>query len=449
MKITLKSKIDIAFALLATVFAILIYLTYSQAMIINDNREIINDARNINTVFEKVLSSISDVETGARGYVITGQENYLSVYKAGDTNVDGWMDSLREIGNNDSMFTKRLHGLDRLIKAKKAISKTVVDTRRDLGMEKASQIVKTGRGRQVMDSIRTYISKYQKEQVALLSKKLEETEDTRKLRNISFGLFVLFTVFFGFVTYRKIRENAKKITNDGTLQAKLSEELAFQNLQLNDFANITSHNLRSSAANMTSLIEIAEEKSTLEDYKMIFEMMKKVSGNLNDSLNELIEILHIKRNTSVEKENLSFEEVLTTVTETLQGEILKSEATIISDFSGAPHVLFSKIYLESIIQNLVGNALKYRSPERKPVVSVCTFKNAGRIILEVSDNGLGIDLNRYGHKIFGMHQVFHKHPEAKGIGLFMTKAQIESQGGKIEVQSNGTDGTTFSVYFPE
>ncbi|RYG24482.1 MAG: HAMP domain-containing histidine kinase, partial [Chitinophagaceae bacterium] len=266
---------------------------------------------------------------------------------------------------------------------------------------------------------------------------------------ISFGLFVLVTVFFGFIAYRKIRANAKKMINDGALQVKLSDELAFQNHQLNDFANITSHNLRSSAANMTSLIEIAEEKSTLEDYKMIFEMMKKVSGNLNDSLNELIEILHIKRNTSVEKETLHFEEIFTTVTETLQGEILKSEATVNADFSAARSVLFSKIYLESIVQNLIGNSLKYRSPERKPVVNVRTFRISGKIVLEVSDNGLGIDLTRYGHKIFGMHQVFHKHPDAKGIGLFMTKAQIESLGGKIEVQSNGVDGTTFSVYFPE
>jgi sensor histidine kinase regulating citrate/malate metabolism len=68
------------------------------------------------------------------------------------------------------------------------------------------------------------------------------------------------------------------------------------------------------------------------------------------------------------------------------------------------------------------------------------------IRLDVKDNGLGIDLERQGRKIFGMYKTFHKHPDARGIGLFLTKNQVGALGGRIDVDSKVDEGTVFSVY---
>jgi signal transduction histidine kinase len=67
--------------------------------------------------------------------------------------------------------------------------------------------------------------------------------------------------------------------------------------------------------------------------------------------------------------------------------------------------------------------------------------------LRFMDNGLGIDLDRYGSKLFGMYKTFHNLPEARGIGLFISKNQIEAMGGKIEVESEVNVGTTFTTFF--
>jgi sensor histidine kinase regulating citrate/malate metabolism len=91
--------------------------------------------------------------------------------------------------------------------------------------------------------------------------------------------------------------------------------------------------------------------------------------------------------------------------------------------------------------------MKYKSPDRDPVIKVRSEIQNGEILLHISDNGLGIDLERHGNKIFGMYQMFHKHPDAKGIGLFITKAQIENLGGTITVTSDGINGSTFTVNF--
>ncbi|RZJ70898.1 HAMP domain-containing sensor histidine kinase [Flavobacterium sp.] len=281
----------------------------------------------------------------------------------------------------------------------------------------------------------------------ILNEKMADTDENVKARNINFVLFVIATMILVVFAYSRIRLNAKQIILDGQIQSKLGEELAYQNQQLNDFANITSHNLRSSSSNMQSLVSLVDEESSIEEYKNIFAMMKKVAHNLHESLNDLIEILRIKKNKALEKESVSFDEVFDKVVGTLQGDILNHKASVTSDFAQVKTVMFSKIYLESVLQNLIGNAMKYKSPERLPEIKAWTQYIDGEIALHIQDNGLGIDLEKHGNKVFGMYQMFHKHPEAKGIGLFITKAQIENLGGTISVESDGKTGTTFIVKF--
>lgn len=446
-KISLKTSIDLTFAMFLIAFVVLAYSTYNRAQSVRENRLIVNHTSNINAVLEKILSSTIDIETGTRGYTITGDTSYLQVYKSGNKNLEIWIDSLHSMNETDALQLKKLDTIKQLIESRKIISAQVIKTREEQGIDEAISIVKKGRGKEVMDSIRTSITNYQNEAVRILSKNLSETEENVRARNTNFALFVIITFIVVVFAYIKIRRNAKQMILDKIIQENLMDELTVQNQQLNDFANITSHNLRSPASNITALISTIEENSSVEDYKMIFNMLKKVAQNLNDSLNQLMEVLHIKKNKIIDKELLPFQEIYTKILESLQGEILKSGAIIKADFSEIAHIEYSRIYLESIFHNLISNALKYRDKVRIPEISIKTETKNGNILLHIADNGLGIDLEKHAHKIFGMHQIFHNHPEAKGIGLFMTKTQIESMKGKITVDSKVNVGTTFTVQF--
>ena len=446
-RISLKTSIDLTFAVFLIAFIVLAFSTHNRAQSVKQNRLIVNRTSNINTVLEKILSSAIDIETGSRGFTITGDTSYLQVYKAGDKNLDVWIDSLRSMNETDVHQLKKLDTIEQLIESRKTISAHVVKTREEKGMEEAISIIKTGRGKEVMDSIRASIASYQNESVRILSENINEAEENVKARNANFLMFVIIAFIVVFFAYIKIRENAKQMVSDKIIQENLMNELTIQNQQLNDFANITSHNLRSPASNITALISTIEENSSVEEYQVIFEMLKKVAQNLNDSLNQLMEVLHIKKNKIIDKELLSFQEIYTKISESLQGEILKTGAIINVDFSEVAQVSYSRIYLDSIFHNLISNALKYRDAVRIPEIVIKTEKKNGAILLHVTDNGLGIDLEKHGHKIFGMHQIFHNHPDAKGIGLFMTKTQIESMKGKITVVSEVNVGTTFTVLF--
>lgn len=227
----------------------------------------------------------------------------------------------------------------------------------------------------------------------------------------------------------------------------VARELEEQNNQLDEFAHIISHNLRSPVGNIKALIGFLQPESTLEEYKLIFEKIKAVTGNLGETMNELMETLRIKKNTDLEKTELQFQDILTRVKQSLEGEIMAGKATIVSDFSSAPSLVYPKTYLESILQNLVSNAIKYRSPQREPRIEIRTQVRNGHTVLMVTDNGQGIDLERHGSKLFGLHKTFHEHAEARGVGLFLTRTQIEAMGGTIRAESKVDVGTKFIITF--
>ena len=130
---------------------------------------------------------------------------------------------------------------------------------------------------------------------------------------------------------------------------------------------------------------------------------------------------------------------------TLRANIEATDARINADFSAATEISYIPAYLESIFQNLLTNSLKYRHPDRNPVIKCHTFKDGSNIYLTFEDNGLGIDLDRYGEELFGMYKTFHLNKDAKGIGLFITRNQIEALGGSIQVASVVNAGTKFSI----
>jgi light-regulated signal transduction histidine kinase (bacteriophytochrome) len=137
------------------------------------------------------------------------------------------------------------------------------------------------------------------------------------------------------------------------------------------------------------------------------------------------------------------------VCENLEPDIKATNATINSDFRQVSSIRTVKKYLDSILFHLINNAIKYRHPDRAPVIVVKTERNDSEISIIVSDNGLGIDMHQFGGKIFSMYRRFHTHVEGKGIGLYLVKTQVEAIGGRIEVESVVEVGSTFKVYLKD
>ena len=228
---------------------------------------------------------------------------------------------------------------------------------------------------------------------------------------------------------------------------KQNKLLENANRKLSDFAHIASHNLRAPVSNLNSLLYFHKESNDPEDRYEIMEKLEITANNLNDTMNTLIDALKTKSDTREANEILTFRDVLDKTKETISTKIQESAAEISYDFDKAPQILYNPIYLESIFLNLLTNSIKYKSPDREPKINIKTLNKNGKVQLLFQDNGLGINMERNGDKLFGLNKTFHRHPEAKGVGLFMTRTQIESMGGTITAKSEVDKGVLFTVTF--
>lgn len=238
-----------------------------------------------------------------------------------------------------------------------------------------------------------------------------------------------------------------EMKNAKTEQEVLSLQLQKKNQQLLNFAHITSHNLRSPVSNLNSLLWLYRESETNEEKALLFDKFETVIHNLSETLNELVDALKIQEDTLKKREVLLFEDVFKKVKESMAGKILETEAVVSYNFSKAPTIEYPRLYLESILQNLLSNSLKYKSPYRIPVIHAETTFQDGILTLKFSDNGMGVDLKRHADKLFGLNKTFHRHAEAKGVGLFITKTQVEAMGGSITATSEVDKGSVFIIYF--
>ena len=226
---------------------------------------------------------------------------------------------------------------------------------------------------------------------------------------------------------------------------QLIEDLTSRNQDLSQFAYITSHNLRAPLSNLIGLIDILNYELLDEYNKTIVDMFKDSAHKLNETIYDLTQMLSIKNNKDVKIESIGVTRIFKKVCNSFTKQIHTMGIYIHTDFQ-CEMIPFNKSYLESVLMNLMSNAVKYCSENRALRIEVTTFLDEnGNIILKFKDNGMGIDLLKHKDRIFGLNERFHNHVNGSGVGLFITKTQITSLGGEISVESEVDKGSTFTV----
>jgi PAS domain S-box-containing protein len=243
----------------------------------------------------------------------------------------------------------------------------------------------------------------------------------------------------------------RDITDEKKLETEkehLIRELTQNNKDLKQFSYITSHNLRAPLSNLIGLLNLMEDISLEnEELEEILAGFTKSTHLLNETINDLVKVIIIKDNPSMQKEEVSLKEVFENVFSQLSFQIELHKPIIKLKFDKVPELITNKAYLESILLNLLTNSIKYKSENRKLKISITAEKIENKTILTFKDNGIGIDLERNRDKVFGLYQRFHNYPDSKGLGLYLVKSQVETMGGIISIESEVNKGTTFTITF--
>ncbi|MDI5887218.1 PAS domain-containing sensor histidine kinase [Flavobacterium yafengii] len=220
-----------------------------------------------------------------------------------------------------------------------------------------------------------------------------------------------------------------------------------QNSRLLNFSHIVSHNLNTQAGNIKSLLDIIDADEDLESNKEMLAHLRTVSNDLNETIANLTQLVLIQSNSNIPIKSLDLNLYLNKTLDLIKNLKNYNQVAIINEIPEGVFVDFNPAYLESILLNFTTNAIKYSNPNKPVEIKYFFALENGKKTLSISDNGLGIDLKKYGDSLFGMYKTFHKHEEARGLGLHITKNQIESMKGTVSVESEVGVGTTFKIVF--
>jgi chemotaxis family two-component system sensor kinase Cph1 len=240
----------------------------------------------------------------------------------------------------------------------------------------------------------------------------------------------------------------EKIIADRTLALTISNQnLSKLNKDIDNFVYAASHDLKSPVNNLEGLLKILHEKPHPNHEAMeIILRMDFCINRMKKTINGLTDIIKVEKSAFEDIENNDIKEIIEEVIRENESLFLQAGTEIIYSLE-VETIWYTRIGLKSILYNLIINAVKYRSASKKPIIKIITRKNDRQVFLEIEDNGMGIDLAKYGSKLFGLFKRFHDHVEGSGLGLYMIKRLIEDRGGKIDVKSAPEHGSTFTVTF--
>lgn len=243
------------------------------------------------------------------------------------------------------------------------------------------------------------------------------------------------------IIIKALEESRKElqVINQGLIQT---------NSKLDSFLYASSHDLKSPINNLEGLLHIFTIQSKTKDPDQL-ELMEKMNNsvdNLKMTIANVENLIKLDRLELDDVQDVNLMELVQEIMEENEMSFITDKSELKTDFQ-VPAIHYSRFALKSILYNLISNAVKYQSPQRKLELLIATYRENDRTVLKVSDNGLGIDLQTHGDKLFKMFKRFHQHNTGSGLGLYAVKDIVEKNGGQIRVESEVEKGTTFWILF--
>jgi len=227
-------------------------------------------------------------------------------------------------------------------------------------------------------------------------------------------------------------------------------ELERSNAELEQFAYVASHDLRQPLrliASYVTLLGRGYADKLDDDARQYIHFARDGAERMDRLIVDLLDYSRIGRRERA-MEAVSIAEILEEALLNLNVAIDESAATI-QRYEGDAYVHGDRVELVRLLQNVIGNAVKYCSPERAPVVMVNAVLSAGDWVISVADNGIGID-PAFFERIFGIFQRLHARDQydGTGIGLAICRKIVEHHGGRIWVEQGLGQGCIFRIALP-
>ena len=272
----------------------------------------------------------------------------------------------------------------------------------------------------------------QNEEISMHNEKLMEAKQVIEKQNL--------------VIQEKNHELASEVERQTQDLKSANAELTDHNNRLEQFAFVISHNLRAPMSRILGLSSILDFTKEPGEISEIASLMMQSTHDLDRIIQDLTDILAVQKIDVKSLKQTRLDSIYDKVISTLDGDIRGTKASISADFTSAGNVKTIPSYLESIFYNLISNAIKYRHPDRDPIINLRSVLHNEYVQIEIADNGLGMDTEANKESLFSLYKRFHSHVDGRGLGLYLVKTQVSALGGRIDLKSKQGDGSVFTVW---
>jgi len=458
---TFKGKLTTGLAAATGILLVVAVMSYSSLLRNAEDRQWVLHTYQVMGKLDEVLIGMTDAETGERGFILTGEDSYLEPYERGMEEVRVSIAEVRRLTADNLNQQRSLDLLEPLIAERLRELRERIQVRRNAGLTAGATAVREGAGKQFMSQIRVAIASMKGEEERLLAQRSAElkasSQKTRVVLVLGEMLGLAFLGVAGVITQKEMVQRRRaeeevrtlnvdlerKVAERTTELAERAKDLERSNMELQQFAYVASHDLQEPLRTIASFTQL---------------LAKRYGDKLDDKAREFIgfAVDGSKRMQTLINDLLSFSRVgtqgkalapvrcdaiLDTVLRSLKRAVEESGAVITRD--RLPVVLADEMQLGQLLQNLVGNSIKFRG-DKAPRIHVGAERNGEGWKIWVRDNGIGIS-PEHNERIFVIFQRLHTKTQyaGTGIGLAVCKKIAERHGGRIWIEPTPGGGSTF------
>ncbi len=477
MKGTLGKGATAGFALTLLVLLTSGWLSYRNIRQLSRNEALVERTHEVLDDLQDTVKTLVDAETGQRGYIITGEQPYLDPYRAALSSVSGLLQRLGELTSDNPRQQNRLATLEQMVAQRLSGFQTGVAARDTGGFEAARQFVLTGRGKREMDAIRTQVTEMRQAEVGLLRARERESRTSYRTAVVTLwgttllGLILVATAYALATRETRTRRqglealakaNDELETRVATRTEDLGEaveSLRRSNRELEQFASVASHDLQEPLRKIQAFGDRLQTRCAQELGEQGRDYLQRVLASAGRMRSLIDALLSFSRITTKAQPFVTVDLMLTAqdVVSDLEGLIERNGGQV--EVAPLPTLEADPLQMRQLIQNLIGNGLKFARPGEPPVVRVeSRLLEAGnengeavgeRCEIAVSDNGIGFE-EVYLDRIFELFQRLHgrQEYEGTGMGLAICRKIVERHGGTITARSAPGCGAKFLVTLP-
>jgi len=475
-------KIIFSFLTVLIILIVDAVISYQEIGKLIDNQRLVARTHELITVIETTLSALKDAETGQRGYVLTGEESYLEPYHDATATLDRRFQRIAELTRDNAAQQQRLADLKFKAAERLEVLRYIIDLRKREGLEAAMLRVKMSRGKAVMDETRAIVADMIDEESRLLKRRAEESRQSGNSALLTASIASLFAILLVVVVYYLINRDAREreriakvlqAAHDDLEQrvqertaelAQSNQELERSNRELQDFAFVASHDLQEPLRKIQAFGDRLKTKHAASFNDEGLDYLARMQNAAHRMYVLINDLLTFSRVTTKGQPfvPVDLSQVAKEVVNDLEVRIQQSGGRV--EIGTLPSLQADPLQMRQLLQNLIGNALKFHRPDAPPLVKinshlmngdapvpegVLTNGESPLYQLTIEDNGIGFD-EKYLDRIFTPFQRLHSRNEYEGtgMGLAVCRKIVERHGGAITATSTPDSGTTFQVILP-